>query len=104
MLVVFDQVSSTNDVALEEAARAATSGSIVIANHQSNGRGQYGRRWESHDGLSLLMTDMLRRMFPPPTYEFPPNDAFFEITGVLQFVPGTVTSAMSIGCFADRRT
>jgi hypothetical protein len=30
------------------------------------------------------------RLFPPPTYEMP-NNAFFEITGVLQVVPGLTT-------------
>lgn len=30
------------------------------------------------------------RMFPPKLYELP-NDAFFEVTGVLQIVPGVLT-------------
>lgn len=34
--------------------------------------------------------DLMLRLFPPPTYEMP-NNAFFEITGVLQIVPGIVT-------------
>jgi hypothetical protein len=34
--------------------------------------------------------DLMRRLFPPPTYEMP-NNAFFEVTGVLQIVPGIVT-------------
>jgi hypothetical protein len=33
---------------------------------------------------------LMQRLFPPPTYEMP-NDAFFEITGVLQFPLGLVT-------------
>ena len=33
---------------------------------------------------------LMKRLFPPPTYEMP-NDAFFEITGVLQFPLGLVT-------------
>lgn len=33
---------------------------------------------------------LMERLFPPPTYEMP-NDAFFEITGVLQFPLGLVT-------------
>jgi hypothetical protein len=35
-------------------------------------------------------TDLLQSLFPSPTYEMP-NDAFFEITGVLQFPVGLVT-------------
>jgi hypothetical protein len=33
---------------------------------------------------------LMARLFPPPTYELP-NDAFFEITGMLQFPLGLVT-------------
>jgi hypothetical protein len=31
------------------------------------------------------------RLFPPPTYEMP-NDAFFEITGMLQVVPAALAA------------
>lgn len=37
---------------------------------------------------------LMSRLFPPPTYELP-NDAFFEITGVLQ---------LALGAFAARQT
>ena len=33
----------------------------------------------------------LNRMFPPPTYEMP-NDVFFEMTGVMQVVPASLTA------------
>jgi hypothetical protein len=33
---------------------------------------------------------LMEKLFPPPTYEMP-NDAFFEITGVLQLPLGLVT-------------
>jgi hypothetical protein len=33
---------------------------------------------------------LLRRIFPPPRYELP-DDAFFEVTGVLQVVPAAIT-------------
>jgi Biotin/lipoate A/B protein ligase family len=56
MLTVFDLVSSTNDTALAQAARDAPDGSVVLANHQSSGRGRHGRRWHSHEGKSLLMS------------------------------------------------
>ena len=35
-------------------------------------------------------TALMQRLFPPPTYEMP-NNAFFEITGVLQFPLGLVS-------------
>ena len=33
---------------------------------------------------------LMRRLFPPPRYELP-DDAFFEVTGVLQVVPAAIT-------------
>lgn len=34
---------------------------------------------------------VMRRLFPPPRYE-PPDNLFFEVTGVLQVVPAAVTA------------
>jgi hypothetical protein len=35
--------------------------------------------------------ELMVRLFPPPAYEMP-NDAFFEITGVAQFIPAAATA------------
>lgn len=35
--------------------------------------------------------DLLAQLFPPPTYELP-NDALFEISGVLQILPAAVVA------------
>jgi hypothetical protein len=32
----------------------------------------------------------MMRLFPPPAYEMP-NNGFFEITGVIQVIPGFMT-------------
>lgn len=40
--------------------------------------------------LAGASTSLMIRMFPPPAYELP-NNAFFEITGVMQVVPASVT-------------
>jgi BirA family biotin operon repressor/biotin-[acetyl-CoA-carboxylase] ligase len=58
-LVLLDSVSSTNDVALDLAARGMPAGTTVIANDQTSGRGQNGRRWHSHAGKSLLISMVL---------------------------------------------
>jgi hypothetical protein len=34
--------------------------------------------------------EMMRRLYPPPTYELP-NDVFFEVTGVLQLAAAAIT-------------
>jgi LytTr DNA-binding domain len=56
MLMVFDQVESTNDVALEEAARGAPSREHRDRKPSIERSRPYGRLWESHGGHSLLMT------------------------------------------------
>lgn len=40
--------------------------------------------------LAGTSTSLMIRLFPPPAYELP-NNAFFEITGVMQVVPAGVT-------------
>jgi BirA family transcriptional regulator, biotin operon repressor / biotin---[acetyl-CoA-carboxylase] ligase len=54
--VVFDEVSSTLDVAHELAAAGAPAGTIVLADAQSAGRGRLGRSWRSERGAGIWLT------------------------------------------------
>ncbi|MCW5924738.1 MAG: biotin--[acetyl-CoA-carboxylase] ligase [Saprospiraceae bacterium] len=67
----FDELPSTNDWALELIAAPASSGqgaakskppegTVVRADSQSAGRGQFGSRWESERGKNLLLSVILR--------------------------------------------
>lgn len=58
-VLVFDSVASTNDVAAGLAADPDSAGTVVIADQQTAGRGQYGRAWQSRPGTSLLMSVLL---------------------------------------------
>ncbi|MEO1404570.1 MAG: biotin--[acetyl-CoA-carboxylase] ligase [Cyanobacteria bacterium J06635_1] len=54
----FETLSSTNTQLWQMAAAGATSGTVVIAQTQSTGKGQWGRCWQSKAGglyLSLLL-------------------------------------------------
>ncbi|MGL6095727.1 MAG: biotin--[acetyl-CoA-carboxylase] ligase, partial [Fimbriiglobus sp.] len=42
-VLVFDELPSTSDVAGELAADPGNAGTVVVAAHQSAGRGQHGR-------------------------------------------------------------
>ena len=53
---------STNDFAKAAPFTPADCGTIVLADHQTAGRGQYGRVWLSRPGASVLMSVVL---FPP---------------------------------------
>lgn len=56
----FPQIDSTNGAAVDWARRQAPHGALVVADHQTAGRGRMGRRWFSAPGASLLFSLVLR--------------------------------------------
>lgn len=56
----FDTVSSTNTLAKELAAQGAAHGTVLIADHQSGGRGRLGRSFQSPGGAGIYMSVLLR--------------------------------------------
>ena len=65
-ILLYRDVPSTNDLAASFAEDHA--GTVFVADHQSSGRGQYGRIWQAAPGTSLLMSVLL---FPPPELRRP---------------------------------
>ena len=63
-IVVVEETPSTNDLVWEAAGRGAAEGLVVLAERQSAGRGQFGRRWESAPYQGLWLSVFLR---PPIT-------------------------------------
>ena len=64
-VLYFDELDSTNRKARELAAQGAKTGTLVIANEQTGGRGRRGRSWVSPRGESVLMSLILRPQTPP---------------------------------------
>ena len=58
------RVGSTNDLVHEHAAAGATEGLLVVADEQTAGRGRLDRRWWAPPGGGLLMSLLLRPLFP----------------------------------------
>jgi BirA family transcriptional regulator, biotin operon repressor / biotin---[acetyl-CoA-carboxylase] ligase len=54
------EIESTNRRALEWAAEGISSGAVVVADHQTRGRGRLGRSWEDGPGTSLLLSVIVR--------------------------------------------
>lgn len=52
----YDSVGSTNDVARQLADAGTPTGTLVLANEQTSGRGRLGRRWVAPAGTSLLLS------------------------------------------------
>jgi BirA family biotin operon repressor/biotin-[acetyl-CoA-carboxylase] ligase len=59
-----DSVDSTNRYLLDLARSGAPEGVVVVADHQSAGRGRLGRRWEAPAGANLLTSVLLRPDLP----------------------------------------
>lgn len=55
-----DETTSTNADVLAEAAQGAAEGLVLVADHQTAGRGRRGRTWEAPAGASLLLTVLMR--------------------------------------------
>ncbi|MEP6698440.1 MAG: biotin--[acetyl-CoA-carboxylase] ligase [Verrucomicrobiota bacterium] len=59
-IIVVEEATSTNDLAWEAAGHGASEGFVIIAERQTAGRGQYGRRWESAPRQGLWFSVLLR--------------------------------------------
>ena len=55
-----DEVDSTNRVAVDLARAGAGEGVVVVTDHQTAGRGRWGRTWVAPRGSSLLASVVLR--------------------------------------------
>lgn len=59
------EIDSTNTKAMKLAEEGAPHGTIVVTDHQVNGRGRRGRSWESPAGEAIAMTFLLRPKIDP---------------------------------------
>jgi BirA family biotin operon repressor/biotin-[acetyl-CoA-carboxylase] ligase len=64
-IVRLGEVPSTQAIAFELAERGAPDRTVVLADHQTAGRGRRGRRWEDEPGASLLASILLRPRLEP---------------------------------------
>jgi len=60
----FDEIDSTNHWLLANTAEFTLSGAVVVAGHQTHGRGRYDRAWEDESGQSLLCSLLLQMSRP----------------------------------------
>lgn len=64
-ILIFNEVDSTNDIAMEKGGEGAEEGLVVIAESQLHGRGRLGRTWISPRGVNLYVSILLRPEFSP---------------------------------------
>ncbi|NHN28689.1 biotin--[acetyl-CoA-carboxylase] ligase [Paenibacillus agricola] len=63
-ILYYDEVESTNTVAHSLVLEGAAEGTLVIAEHQTSGRGRMGRKWYSPKGKGLWMSLVLKPRIP----------------------------------------
>jgi BirA family biotin operon repressor/biotin-[acetyl-CoA-carboxylase] ligase len=61
----FAEVDSTNRRLLDVARAGGAEGAVVVADHQTAGRGRLDRTWEAAPGSSLLVSVLLRPVLEP---------------------------------------
>ncbi len=61
----FGELDSTNRLAADLVRAGAPDGVVVVADHQTAGRGRRGRTWDSRPGTALLVSAVLR---PAPAF------------------------------------
>jgi BirA family biotin operon repressor/biotin-[acetyl-CoA-carboxylase] ligase len=63
-LIFMPECHSTNSLALELCQQSrAPEGTLVITDRQTSGRGQRGNRWESHPGMNLTFSVVVKPTF-----------------------------------------
>lgn len=83
------RTTSTNVDARSWAEEGAPDGAVVVADHQTAGRGRFARTWESAPGQNLLLTLILQRSLPRPAH-LPLAIGWAVRETVAQFLPGSV--------------
>lgn len=64
-IIRLSEVDSTNTYAAKLAVDGEPEGTVVIAEHQTAGRGRLGRRWVSPPGMNIYASIILRPKVPP---------------------------------------
>jgi BirA family biotin operon repressor/biotin-[acetyl-CoA-carboxylase] ligase len=82
-LFIFDSIDSTNAYAKTLAERGAEEGTVVLADHQTAGRGRFGRKWEAEPGSNLLFSLIILPVFDPDKIGLLP---FFAAAGIARAV------------------
>lgn len=89
-VVYLDETTSTSDVARERAQTAGFVPTLVVADYQSRGHGQYERKWYSKPAMDVLATLAVPLDFPS---QFPDSADPFKVTTRLPLVVSAAVGA-----------
>jgi BirA family biotin operon repressor/biotin-[acetyl-CoA-carboxylase] ligase len=81
---VLDETTSTNAVAADRAREGAPEGHVVVAEHQTAGRGRLDRTWETPARSALIFSMVLRPTAPPGDWPWLPLLTGYVVTRELR--------------------
>lgn len=61
----FDELTTTQAIAHEQVRAGAVDGTVIVAEHQTAGKGRMLREWSSASGKGIWMTLLIRPEIPP---------------------------------------
>ena len=76
----FKKITSTNTVLKEMARQGEAEGTILISEHQTNGRGRLGKSFFSPDGCGIYLSYLLRPEIRPE------NSVFITVAAAVALV------------------
>jgi len=82
-VVFLQETASTNATAFTMATEGAAEGTVIIAEHQTGGKGRLGRKWASPAGVNLYCSIILR---PPIQPVAAPQLTFLSVIAVARAV------------------
>ncbi len=84
--LLFDEVGSTNDIALEMASNGMPEGIAILAESQTGGKGRLDRSWFSPAGRNIYLSLLLRPAIQVREYPlFSPATAVGLVNGIREF-------------------
>ena len=81
---LLDETPSTNAVAVERAQAGAPEGLVVVADHQTQGRGRLDRVWETPAGTAVTFSLLLRPTAPTGSWPWLPLLTGYAVAKALE--------------------
>ena len=88
----YEQLPSTNRTAKEMAQQGAGEGLVIVAAHQTAGRGRFGRSFHSPDGTGLYMSVVLRPDLNPEQVLYLTTAAAVAVAQTVEAMTGECAS------------
>ena len=87
-IYTFDSIDSTNNCARAVAGCGAREGTIIIAEHQTAGKGRLGRQWEANPNENLIFSIVLRPKLGPDALNLLPLYVAVAVSQAIETMTG----------------